>query len=198
MDRTFSYGSTLRFSCNNGYLIDGQSTITCQSDDSWSSLPPTCSPVECGDPGEVSMGTKTLLNATYTFGSQVHYTCYDGYEIINGVDTISCQANGVWTNPVPTCSIISCGEPDSPVNGHYSGSSFTFGSEIEFLCNAGYTLIGSAVSVCTQNKEWSGLTPTCTKLQCPEIGPTSFLVIDPVKAAYVVGDVVSAFVSVWL
>lgn len=38
----FAIGSTVTFSCDEGYELDGESKLTCRSDGHWSELVPLC------------------------------------------------------------------------------------------------------------------------------------------------------------
>ena len=45
----------------------------------------------------------------------------------------------IYAGEVPICKIKDCGSPPSPsVNGHMSGTSTTFESQILYFCNEGY------------------------------------------------------------
>lgn len=37
-----SYNDEVSFSCNDGFILDGELTLRCQHDGTWSSAPPTC------------------------------------------------------------------------------------------------------------------------------------------------------------
>lgn len=53
-----------------------------------------------------------------------------------------------------------CPDPGRPEGGHRFGYR-TVGSTMQFSCQAGYKLHGSAVRTCLENKEWSGSLTTC-------------------------------------
>ena len=38
----FTFGSTVNFTCNDGFIMNGESSITCLANRRWSALPPTC------------------------------------------------------------------------------------------------------------------------------------------------------------
>ena len=56
----------------------------------------------CGDPGNVNNAGKS--GTTYTYLSQVVYTCSSGYERTSGSLTRTCQATGNWDGSQPVCS----------------------------------------------------------------------------------------------
>ena len=41
----YTVGSTVSFTCNSGYRVNGVETATCQDGGSWSNEPPTC--IQC-------------------------------------------------------------------------------------------------------------------------------------------------------
>ena len=55
-DKKLSFILFFRYTCNNGYFLDGSDTTTCQDDDDgdnegvWSNPPPVCVPVTCPPP----------------------------------------------------------------------------------------------------------------------------------------------------
>ena len=62
----------------------------------------------CSDPGIPKNGAKD--GTLYVYPHQVTYSCYTGYTL-KGQKTISCQNNGKWSSPRPTCE----GEPSSAI-----------------------------------------------------------------------------------
>ncbi len=57
--------------------------------------------------------------------------------------------------------VISCGELPSPPFGTKLGTLTTFGATAIFMCNHGYTLVGSHVRECGANGLWSGAETRC-------------------------------------
>lgn len=57
--------------------------------------------------------------------------------------------------------VISCGELPSPANGKKMGTLTTYGATAIFMCNTGYTLVGSHVRECQANGLWSGVETKC-------------------------------------
>ena len=58
--------------------------------------------VNCGSPPDITNGTFDINRGT-TFGSVAVYSCDVGFNL-NGGAIISCQANGTWSGPIPTCN----------------------------------------------------------------------------------------------
>lgn len=57
--------------------------------------------------------------------------------------------------------VISCGELPSPPFGTKLGMLTTFGATAIFMCNHGYTLVGSHVRECGADGLWSGAETRC-------------------------------------
>ena len=58
--------------------------------------------------------------------------------------------------------VISCQRLQSFANGQQSRHMLTYLSVVNFTCNEGYTLTGSAQRVCLANGEWSGEDSACS------------------------------------
>lgn len=77
--------------------------------------------------------------------SEVTYECDYGYELdidhlLDQSSRLICQANRQWDKYPPKCQPISCGTPLSVPNSNHSGTSFSYGSEVVFACNAGFEM----------------------------------------------------------
>ena len=56
MGNNFTYGSTVTFSCDAGYELQGNKTALCQANGQWSSNIPLCLHIDCSDPGILNNG----------------------------------------------------------------------------------------------------------------------------------------------
>lgn len=67
---------------------------------------------------------------------------------------------------------VSCGVPESPGNGSFTGNEFTLDSKVIYDCNEGFELEASqqATAVCQEDGSWShgGKPPTC-KRKCSNV-----------------------------
>ena len=51
-------------------------------------------------------GDHVFTNSSDTaIGSKVKITCESGYKIVGDTDTVICQASGVWSPAIPTCTV---------------------------------------------------------------------------------------------
>ncbi|XP_067379775.1 sushi, von Willebrand factor type A, EGF and pentraxin domain-containing protein 1 isoform X2 [Channa argus] len=158
-----SVGSMVRYTCENGYELEGEHMRQCVSGQLWSNDAPVCRPVSCGDPGTVANG-KTHGGA-FVYPVVLHYDCNPGF-VLKGSDTIACQANGKWNGQKPHCEPVSCGPPKVPTDITFKGELYTFNNEIELTCQPGFVLAGKSISVCQADGTWSHRSPTCVPARC--------------------------------
>ncbi|KAM7014934.1 CUB and sushi domain-containing protein 1-like [Tautogolabrus adspersus] len=166
----YTVGSQVTYHCNEGFHLDPGVTMTavCLEDGSWSNAAsaPRCLPIHCPSvEGTLSehMTYRLLSGRLGEFGSMVMLECSTGYYLGVGHRTLRCLSNGTWegSDDPATCKIISCGELPSPPFGAKLGTLTTFGATAIFMCNHGYTLVGSHVRECGANGLWSGAETRC-------------------------------------
>ncbi|XP_003271454.2 CUB and sushi domain-containing protein 1 [Nomascus leucogenys] len=118
-----------------------------------------------------------ILNRTAgAVGSKVHYFCKPGYRMI-GHSNATCRRNPLgmyqWDSLMPVCQAVSCGIPEAPGNGSFTGNEFTLDSKVVYECHEGFKLESSqqATAVCQEDGLWSnkGKPPTCKPVPCPSI-----------------------------
>ncbi|KAI5211293.1 Cub And Sushi Domain-Containing Protein 1 [Manis pentadactyla] len=113
---------------------------------------------------------------TGAVGSQVHYFCKPGYRMV-GLSNATCTRNPAgmyrWDSLTPLCQAVSCGIPESPGNGSFSGNEFTLNSEVVYECNKGFKLEAGqqGTAVCQEDGLWSnkGKPPACQPVICTGI-----------------------------
>lgn len=160
------YGDIIRYTCVNGYRLQGSPLISCEASGLWSNATAVCNPVSCGAPPLVK-NAKSVNNGLH-FGEIVYYLCNEGYDL-NGNNLIECSADGVWTGSLPHCELVTCGVvpviPYASTIVHRT----TYGSKASYECNRGYVLQGSSVVECKANGTWAYENrPTCVPVQCGE------------------------------
>ncbi|TSN48501.1 CUB and sushi domain-containing protein 1 [Bagarius yarrelli] len=184
----YTVGSTVRYECDEGFWAENVTLLSavCLEDGTWSNSarPPRCLPIQC--PGVESMLSENMVwrlisGALNELGSQIMLSCIPGY-YLEGQRTIKCLANATWEGleGKSTCKIISCGELPSPPNGKKMGTLTTFGATAIFMCNTGYTLVGSHVRECQANGLWSGVETKCLAGHCDSP--------DPITNGHISGD----------
>uniref|UniRef100_A0A3P9KXN6 Seizure related 6 homolog (mouse)-like 2 n=1 Tax=Oryzias latipes TaxID=8090 RepID=A0A3P9KXN6_ORYLA len=108
----FVVGTVVRFSCNQGYQLEGPSQISCHGRDTgtpkWSDRSPKCvlKYDPCPNPGVPDNGYQTLYKHNYQAGETLRFFCYEGYELIGEV-IITCVPGhpSQWNNPPPFCKV---------------------------------------------------------------------------------------------
>ncbi|KAI8494281.1 hypothetical protein Bbelb_280410 [Branchiostoma belcheri] len=156
------YQDVVEFTCDSGYNLVGNPTLTCQADATWSGTVPTCTSTECPVLTAPANGAMTGSNF---YQDVVEFTCSSGYNLV-GNPTLTCQADATWSGTVPTCERNECPVLTAPANGAMTGSNF-YQDVVEFTCSSGYNLVGNPTLTCQADATWSGTVPTCTRKECP-------------------------------
>ncbi|XP_062523390.1 sushi, von Willebrand factor type A, EGF and pentraxin domain-containing protein 1-like isoform X2 [Corticium candelabrum] len=158
-----SYNASVTYMCNSGYHIrNGDQTRTCLSTGLWSGRVPYCERGFCPRPKNVVNGT-VHFNST-RLGARALFRCKAGYKLV-GRKIVICQANGArldWSDPPPTCLLITCPVLFRPVNGDFSGTGNHYRQSVTYSCKPGYHLVsGSKRRNCLISGQWSGTAPFC-------------------------------------
>ncbi|CAH1252783.1 CSMD3 [Branchiostoma lanceolatum] len=160
------YQDVVTFTCNSGYNLVGSTTITCLATGAWSAAPPTCNPVQCQTRTGPTNGARTPPTGGNFFSNMVTFTCNTGY-VLNGPASVTCRADGTWSNNDPTCTPRQCSPVlTAPANGALSTTARTYQTVVTTTCDAGYVLNGAPSTTCQADGTWSNLVPTCTRRQC--------------------------------
>ncbi|XP_036771553.2 sushi domain-containing protein 1 isoform X4 [Manis pentadactyla] len=125
----------------------------------------SCTEIDCGAPPEVPDGY-IIGNYTSRLGSQVRYTCKEGF-LSDSEDTVSsCTALGTWESPKLNCQEISCGRPPEVQHAVLVGNpSSSLGSVAHYVCQEGFESPGGKItSVCTEKGTWRESTLMCTEI----------------------------------
>lgn len=57
---------------------------------------------------------------------------------------------------------IACEPPQAPAHGSLMASGYSYGAQVTFRCDVGFTLRGADTATCLNSGEWDALPPTCT------------------------------------
>uniref|UniRef100_A0A8B9X4D5 Membrane cofactor protein n=1 Tax=Bos mutus grunniens TaxID=30521 RepID=A0A8B9X4D5_BOSMU len=134
----------------------------------------------CGDPPRfVSMKPQGTLKPSYSPGEQILYECRLGFQPITPGQVLAlvCQDDNTWSSLQEGCKRRRCPTLADPTNGQVIlvNGSTEFGSEVHYVCNNGYYLLGTRISYCEVSGtgvNWSDNPPTREKILCqppPEI-----------------------------
>ncbi|KAM6044129.1 membrane cofactor protein-like [Chlamydotis macqueenii] len=108
---TFPYGAAVRFSCDEGFVLQGDAESRCLADGAWHPPLPTCRPVLCPEPQVANGRLKSPSEGKtgYETNATVTFECLHGYHFSADGDpsaensrTATCLPDGNWT-PLPKC-----------------------------------------------------------------------------------------------
>ncbi|KAG8450944.1 hypothetical protein GDO86_003286 [Hymenochirus boettgeri] len=179
------------------YEIPGKSrTISCEEDSTWSTIPEFCARA-CDVPPRYDFAQlmqeyidqNIFLNGTivreilwtssrdrlgiftapdFLCGSEVIYSCDEGYKMISKKNSAVCQADGKWSNTPPICEAAICLAPDPITNGIYSPvkDEYRYQDAVLYKCNQNLVLIGEPSLTCLATGEWNEKPPFCKDVEC--------------------------------
>ncbi|XP_034866316.1 complement decay-accelerating factor isoform X4 [Mirounga angustirostris] len=102
------YGSSISFSCNEGYRLVGETSSYCSLVDEgvgWSDPFPECQEIFCPEPPEISNGFILDPRDTYVYQQAIKYRCNESFTLI-GENSIYCTVRGdqgEWSGLPPEC-----------------------------------------------------------------------------------------------
>jgi len=183
--REFTFGGRIRYSCDAGYVLDGNmDERTCGETGEWvPAKTPACTPRPCELPqpvihGHIVSKNTDSSNATFEFGDYVEYECVTGYRLI-GLGDRKCSENGTWSGHQPSCVKITCrsptpsdhavivgGTPRPTTMPDHSSDSFDPGSIVRYRCASGYAIDGKDTRSCRSDGTWTGPLPRCIAVNC--------------------------------
>ncbi|XP_053338966.1 complement receptor type 1-like [Clarias gariepinus] len=178
-DESYGYNEVVTYSCNRGYTLIGESSITCSSDGTFQPPPPQCLLIACEEPdikNAVKVGGKS---SSYGYKDIVQYKCNEGY-IMVGDGHLVCDVKG-WNPSSPQCIDIfsaQCSKPPVGENMIYESAQmneYPDGSTVTFSCLTGYVPVdlGASRSITCRGNQWTTLDLQCKKKCCGNPGDVS-------------------------
>uniref|UniRef100_A0A8C2UKH5 E-selectin n=1 Tax=Coturnix japonica TaxID=93934 RepID=A0A8C2UKH5_COTJA len=165
-----TWGTTCEFTCEEGFSLTGPSTLQCGSSGAWDKQQPSCAAVRCEAVTWPEEGSVSCASADLAYGSRCDFHCREGYVL--GSITLSCMAQGQWSEPFPKCKVVQCEPLKSPEKGSmdciHTAGNFTYNTACHFSCLEGWNLVGSRILDCSHSGNWSASLPTCEASQ--EVG----------------------------
>lgn len=179
-------GSHVTLVCNNGFILRNKhnSLIECNANGTWASASsifpselPECVEKLCWSPelpknGTINVHGRKSENGQFWPGSYVTYQCFPGFKLTSYEYSHRICRNGEWAGQSPICDIISCYKPQEILNGAYISiktpsvsvdmlyaPSYPVGTVVTYMCDPGYTLVGTDRIKCRISGSWSPLLP---------------------------------------
>uniref|UniRef100_A0AAR2IQN8 Seizure related 6 homolog a n=1 Tax=Pygocentrus nattereri TaxID=42514 RepID=A0AAR2IQN8_PYGNA len=151
----------------------------------------------CSELPEIPNGWKSTSHPDLIHGTVVTYQCYPGFQVV-GSEILMCQWDLTWSGDVPSCEkVMTCQDPGLVEHGRrvLTGSRFTVGSSVQYVCNKGYSLSGPGVLTCysrdTADPKWSERLPKCVPERyepCSNPGAPSTAIQSSEKAFFQAGE----------
>ena len=167
-DLSFVFNTTVSYSCNRSFTMTGPSQITCGETGIWEPVEEqNCYIITCptlSTTGEVRSNTSySPVTGQLTVDHEEQFSCSPGY-ILLGANVTTCQVSGQWSNPVPKCQILDCGEPLSTNHSTViQKSNTTYNSSVMYQCDTGFNQsTGDYQRTCLETGEWSGSALQCS------------------------------------
>ncbi|XP_064386229.1 CUB and sushi domain-containing protein 3-like isoform X1 [Halichondria panicea] len=166
--RTFpptTFGQTVTYSCQDNFVLSGNSTLTCMASGLWGT-PPICSPI-CQDlpsPANGVISYDTMFSPRPA-GTVATYTCDTGYDIF-GPRTRTCQSDNTWSGGDTVCQ-ASCPAltlSNGDITYTMDNPPIPVGRVATHICSDSFVLSGDATRTCTDSASggmWSGSMLTC-------------------------------------
>ncbi|XP_051252628.1 complement C2 [Dicentrarchus labrax] len=170
-------GSVLTYHCSPGQHPSPVSFRLCGDDGEWSAMRlsngrpvsrATCKDVLCPAQIQLDHGDLWPRDQWLRVGETQSFSCQEGFTLYGSAQR-NCTLSGEWTGTTPVCDnhADDCNDPGIPPGAQRSAGRFRTGEKVNYRCQAGLDLLGSAERVCLENQEWSGSAPLCQ-------GPNTF------------------------
>ena len=158
------YRNVVRYQCDPGYRLEGVGARECGADGKWTGNEPRCIRITCSQPPSVEFGFP--MNDQWNPGDEVGYACDEGYQLLQS-ERLSCSETGNFTGVQPRCEKIECPELQTIPNASLYAPGNGLDDVAKYTCHQGFELVGAAELICTENRTWSGLPPSCVRITCP-------------------------------
>ncbi|XP_050406402.1 protein lev-9 isoform X1 [Patella vulgata] len=164
-----TYGSLIRFVCNDGYKVVGSAERRCQADRLWSGQEARCEEIDCGVPGPLWNGY--VDGHRTTVGSVYFFRCYARTTFDGPAFAAQCLESGQWSQNLPKC-LGQCQVPailNGSVVAGQEGVWVDHGTAITYTCKEGLELNDTSEISCN-NGTWKVI-PRCVPAPCKTAPP---------------------------
>ncbi|XP_030583792.1 P-selectin [Archocentrus centrarchus] len=170
----FSYNSTCEFRCDEGYELIGQDQTICDHTGQWTASFPACTVIKCPPIFSPVMGNMTCVDPVepFSYGSWCNFTCQEGY-YLTGDKALTCLTSKQWSKSTPTCRVVQCTSLQAPPHADMQCQDpikeHSYTSICTVQCEEGFDLIGTNMTKCSSQGNWSHPLPVCQAKRCSPI-----------------------------
>ncbi|MGH0157663.1 UNVERIFIED_CONTAM: hypothetical protein FKN15_053815 [Acipenser sinensis] len=166
----FSYNSSCKFTCEDGFTLTGADRLQCTASGQWKGQSPKCEAVKCHTLEAPQNGSMNCSD--FRYNSSCQFSCAEGFDL-KGAKSLTCRASGQWTGEPPQCEAIKCESPKTVAHGVLNCThpieSLVYNSTCQLSCEEGFVLNTTGSLQCTASGKWSAETPTCKAVACSSL-----------------------------
>ncbi|CAK8672821.1 unnamed protein product [Clavelina lepadiformis] len=149
--------SVCTYSCNGGFTLSGNPSVTCQSN-LWEGIFPYCINTSCPAINNLTNGVVSCTNKNY-LNSQCTFQCNSSF-VLQGTSHLQCVARQQWNNDSPTClkKVLKCEPPMTSIfsSGVVCSDGNNLGSICDVECRE-FDVDGKTTFTCVGSNEASGV-----------------------------------------
>ncbi|KOB71042.1 putative furrowed [Operophtera brumata] len=157
---TYRIGALVKYRCERGYKVVGESLSTCEDNGQWGGMTPKCQCVHlAASMHDMAIPDGLFSHLNYGSPRLRAYTlyCNFSFRIIPDVD---CE--------------ITCPDPSIQIKGSVgllvATSTLSIGGEAHYRCERGYSIKGNQTRTCLKKGQWNGAPPVCIPIDCKSPG----------------------------
>ncbi|NXE68274.1 LYAM2 protein, partial [Calcarius ornatus] len=177
----FSYNSSCKVQCEEGYELTALESVHCTSAGLWSAPLAACKAVTCPALETPAHGAVNCSQPSgqLTWGTTCEFSCNFPISLsLGAAGAVRSAVLMVMALCAPCAAAVRCQALPPPAEGSVRcdrapGAELTSGSRCHFQCPEGFVLQGSASTECTAQGRWSQPVPKC---KGKAVGSCSFLV----------------------
>ena len=108
--------------------------------------------------------------AVYPVGAELAVECRPGHQLGGGAATATCLDEDTWSGQLGRCSEVTCPGLAAPDHGSLAVEGFRYRQTVSYECELGHLLQPpeAATRVCEATGRWSGESPACVAVLCPD------------------------------